>query len=432
MSNPLVKTLKNLKGNAKACLYTEPLWGLSIKLCVPYASVYMLALGLSDTKVGLVATINMFSQMIFAFLGGPITDKLGRRKTTAIFDFIAWGIPCIIWWNAQNFWFFMAAGLLNGTMRVAANAWDCLLVEDTDKSQITGIYSLKVVAGQLAVFFTPISALLILKFSLVPAIRILYLNAVVLVAVKIFLLYFFSSETSRGKSRIEESRHMHVFLLLPGYIGVAKSIVKNRWIVYALVMTALVRSVEIINNTFWQINVNKRLLVPDDLLPILLAVKSVIAITFLFVMAPFMNRNRLKLPLLAFISIFFAGQLLLILNSADNPFKYVLLCVSLFCDGFGGSSLLMLCGTLVAFQVNNEDRARIMAILHMLTMAISSPFGWIGGILSNFSKELPFALNLSILFAGFLFTAIHYKRKKPPKIPLMEQDVHKYISLPKK
>ncbi|MDR0722389.1 MAG: MFS transporter [Treponema sp.] len=89
MSNPLIKTLLELRGNPRACVYTEPLWGLSMNLCLPYASVYMIALGLSDVAIGCITTVYLFSQVVFAFLSGPITDKLGRRKTTAVFDFIA-------------------------------------------------------------------------------------------------------------------------------------------------------------------------------------------------------------------------------------------------------------------------------------------------------------------------------------------------------
>jgi MFS family permease len=64
-----------------------------MNLCFPYASVYMLALGLNDSQVGFVASVYMLSQVVWAFFSGPITDKAGRRKATAIFDFIAWSIP---------------------------------------------------------------------------------------------------------------------------------------------------------------------------------------------------------------------------------------------------------------------------------------------------------------------------------------------------
>mgnify|MGYP003754075763 FL=1 len=93
LRHPLIRTLTELRGNTLACVWTEPLWGLSMNLCLPYASVYMLALGLSDAQVGLVASIYMFSQTIFAFLSGAITDRYGRRLSTALFDFIAYSIP---------------------------------------------------------------------------------------------------------------------------------------------------------------------------------------------------------------------------------------------------------------------------------------------------------------------------------------------------
>ncbi len=86
--HPLIKTILTVEGNSRACIYTEPLWGIPYSLYVPYMSVYMLALGLSDVQIGLIATIGLISQMFFSVLGGVITDKLGRRMTTLIFDLI--------------------------------------------------------------------------------------------------------------------------------------------------------------------------------------------------------------------------------------------------------------------------------------------------------------------------------------------------------
>ena len=87
--NNLFHTLMELRGNPRACLFTEPMWGLSMNLCLPYMSVYMLAFGLNDVQVGIVSSVYMFSQMIFSFFAGAIVDKIGRRKSTVIFDFLA-------------------------------------------------------------------------------------------------------------------------------------------------------------------------------------------------------------------------------------------------------------------------------------------------------------------------------------------------------
>src|SRR5215217_4395581 len=85
-NHSLITTLRSLTGNPRGCVYTEPLWGIPFNLYVPYVSIYMLALGLSDTQIGTILSISWGFQIIMAFLSGVITDKLGRRRTTLIFD----------------------------------------------------------------------------------------------------------------------------------------------------------------------------------------------------------------------------------------------------------------------------------------------------------------------------------------------------------
>ena len=382
-----------------------------MNLCIPYASVYMLAIGLSDSQVGLIATVYMLSQVVSAFLSGPITDKFGRRKTTAIFDIISWSVPCIIWWRAEGFWFFFVAALLNGAMRITIVSFECLLVEDAEKSDITGIFSLIVVAGQLSAFFAPISAILFSRFTLISAIRILYVNAFIIMTAKIVILYVFSRETERGKIRLEETRRKSIFSLTTGYSGVLKIIGKSRGTLFALVIAVLAGIVGMINTTFWQVIVTKKLLVPDSLLPFFLVLRNVVAIVFLFLVSPHLNKEFLKRPLLAGFAFYFVGQIFLIFAPVEGVFKYPVLCVSLVFDSFGSGALLMLSGSLIALNVNAEERARVMAILHMIIMALTSPFGWIGGILSEISRNLPFVLNLCLLTTGFFVTFFYYLRR---------------------
>jgi len=60
-----------------------PLWGLSMALVLPYLSVFMLTQGVHDAQIGLIASVGMVSQVAFGLAGGIITDRLGRRATTA-------------------------------------------------------------------------------------------------------------------------------------------------------------------------------------------------------------------------------------------------------------------------------------------------------------------------------------------------------------
>jgi len=410
MSDSLFSTLTKLKGNQRACVYTEPLWGLSMNLCIPYLSVYMLAIGLKDTQVGLIVTINTLSQMIFSFLSGSFTDKIGRRKATALFDILAWCIPSIIWCRAENFWFFLTAAVLNGANGAATNAWHCLMVEDAEKKQITKIYSFVIACGQLSAVFAPITAVLISKLTLVPAIRILFINGCVLMSVKVIILYLASKETERGKLRLIETRGKNIFQLTGGYGKIIKLIVSSRGTVFAIAVSALACIVSTINNAFWQIIVSKKLLVPEAALPLFMIFRSLLAIIFLFFVIPKFSKGLLKLPLILGFAVYFAGQSLLITVPSTGMLKYPLLLVSLVFDGFGVGMLGMLSESLAALHVNPDERAGIMAIRYMLMMAAATPFGWIGGFLSDISRNLPFTLNMTLLAAGIVITLLYYHK----------------------
>jgi MFS family permease len=91
--------------------------------------------------------------------------------------------------------------------------------------------------------------------------------------------------------------------------------------------------------------------------------------------------------------------------------KYPLILVSLVFDGFGVGALAMLCESLIAMHVNQNERARIMAIRFMIILAAAAPFGWVGGILSDISRDLPFILNMIVLVIGIVITLVYYRKE---------------------
>ncbi|MCD8499191.1 MAG: MFS transporter [Clostridiales bacterium] len=198
--HPLIATLHQVKGNARSCLFTEPLWGIPYNLYAPFITLYMYALGVKDQQIGLILTIGMVLQVFTAAMGGIVTDKFGRRKVTFFIDLIAWSIPTFIWMLAQNFWWFLAAAIFNSLWHITNTSWQCLLVEDTPPQLLVNIYTWVNIAGLLAVFFAPISTLLVDRYSLVPTVRVLYLLAFILMTAKFVILYVWSTETHQGSN----------------------------------------------------------------------------------------------------------------------------------------------------------------------------------------------------------------------------------------
>lgn len=410
LKNQLIRTLIDLRGNPRACVYTEPMWGLSMNLCLPYASVYMLSFGMNDVEVGIVTSIYMFSQMIFAFLSGAVIDKLGRRKSTAIFDMIAWSLPCLIWAFSQGFWFFVAAALLNGTMKITAVSWDCLLIEDAPRDKITQIYSLVITAGNLSALFAPISSILVARLTLVPAIRILYINAFIIMTAKLLILYKFSTETATGKVKREETKNMTWGEMLSGYKGALHKMITSRGTVFAVIISILVEIVGMIGMTFWQIIASRRIGVPDTLLPIFPMAKSILSILLFFTVISRIDQRKLKLPLYGGFACSIVSCLLLISILKTSVLGYMLLAASLFFEALGHAVLNTLRESLVAIHVDPAERSKIMALLQTIVMLVSVPFGYIGGLLSDISRALPFVLNILLLMSGLLATALFYRR----------------------
>ena len=55
--NEMLTFIKELKGNPKACIMTEPLWYIPFNLYSPFASVYMYKLGVSDFEIGVILSV---------------------------------------------------------------------------------------------------------------------------------------------------------------------------------------------------------------------------------------------------------------------------------------------------------------------------------------------------------------------------------------
>ncbi|GHU72851.1 hypothetical protein AGMMS49992_09720 [Clostridia bacterium] len=409
LSHPLIRTLTELRGNPRICVLTEPMWGLSMNLCLPYASVFMLEMGMSDTQVGIVASVYMFSQMLCAFASGYIVDKFGRRLSTAVFDFLAWSLPCLIWMSSQGFWFFVVAALFNGLMKITTVSWDCLLVEDAEPTKITQIYTWVIICGNLSALFAPISSILVSRLTLVPAVRILYINAFVVMTAKLLILYKLSTETAVGRVRREAAKSWTTKTILANYGESIRNVRTSRGTSFAILISVLVEIIGMISVTFWQIIASRRVGIPNELLPIFPMVKSIMSIVFLFTVLGRMKQTKLKLPLFGGFISGITGCLLLIFAPGSSVLGIVILFLSLAFEALGNATLNTLRESLVAIHVRPEDRSGIMALLQTIVMLISIPFGYIGGMLSDISKALPFVMSIALLTIGLVMTAVVYK-----------------------
>jgi len=409
--HPLVKSLLSLTGNPRACVFTEPIFGIPYFLYIPYASVYMVALGLSDQQVGLVSSIGMGFQILTALVGGAITDKFGRRLTTFFSDLVSWTIPAFILIFAQNFWFFLVAAIFNSTWRISHTSWTCLMVEDAEPEQIVPMWTWVYIAGLLSAFFAPLSGRLVSHFGLVSAVRLLYLFATLVLTLKFVILLIYSTETKRGRERRDETQHQSIFNLLHGYRGVAGQILRTPRTLLTLGLLVVIGICSSINGTFWAILVTKKLGIPADRIALFPMARSLVMLAMFFLVTPRINTSRFHRPMVLGFAGIILSQLLLITMPAQN---YLLLVFSVVLEAASITLVNPLVDSLVFFNVDPLERARINSILYVIVFIFTSPFGWIAGLLSATNRTLPFVLNLALYAVG-MFLAWQAGRFNPEK-----------------
>jgi len=394
-THSLIKSLLEFKGNARGCVYSEPLNGIPVNLYTPYVSVYMLALGVADSQIGLIVSIGWVFQLILAVFSGVITDKLGRRLTTLIFDLLCWTAPALISALAQNFWFFLAAALFSAFTRIAQNSWMCLMIEDAQPGELIDIFTWVYIAGMLSAFFAPLAGVMIKSYTLITAMRIIYIAAAISYTIKAIITYHMTGETQQGLARLQATRETSLFASLGEYKGVINDLLRAPRTLYTAGIMVIMSICLLINNTFWSIIATEKIRIPAENIALFPFVKSVVMLLFFFVVIPRLRSVHFKLPLMLGFVGFIISQAALITAPVNG---YALLLISVLLDACSLATINPLLDRLTVLTIDPKERARIQSLIYVGIILITSPFGWIAGTLSSLDKSLPFVLNI-VLFA---------------------------------
>lgn len=398
-NHPLIETLIHLKGNQRACVYTEPLWGIPFNLYTPFFTVYMYALGVNDRQIGILLSLGMVLQVFASLLGGILTDKLGRRLTTYLIDIIAWTIPALIWALAQNFWWFLAAAVFNSLWQITNNSWNCLLVEDCDKSKLVHIYTWCTISGLLAVFFAPISGLLVSRLSIIPAVRIIFVLTFVMMTAKFIILYYYSTETKQGEIRKNETKGVPIRTLLNEYKGLAMSTLRTPETMSLLGVMVTLNITAMITGNFFALYTTQNLNIPEQFLAYFPIGRALVMIAFIFTIQTMLNRLRFHIPVMAGLIIYMISQLVLL---TAPPGNIAWLLVYVICEAFAFALVMPQKDSLLVIFIDPKERARIFSLIYVAMIGISAPFGWISGELSQMNRHLPFMLNILLYLICFM------------------------------
>lgn len=419
---PAIAMLKNFNRNSRTCVIVEPLWGISFNLFIPYASLYMLALGITESQIGLVSAAGLTFQMVFALFGGWLTDRYGRRLTTLIFDITAWTIPTLIWSVAWNIWFFLAAAVLNATVRIVQNSWNCLMIEDARPDERVHIFSWIEMANILAGFFAPLAGWFISRYTLVPAVRGLYFLAFVMMTAMILLRNRYTTETRVGLMKIEESRRHTFAQSFREYPAALAHLVSNP-LTFTAFLLVLLNTIHVqLKNIYLGIILNRGIGIPQASIALFPAVTSVIVMfIYLFIMPLIGNRDPKKPLFWGFATL--AVSYLVLLFSPGGSFLFVM--VSTVIGAVGIALVTPFVNSNLANHVEDNHRAKTMSLIYAVIYGGTAPFSWIAGAISAVNPRLPAAFFAAVSLAGIaallLLMRLEPAHEKPAARQLREK-----------
>lgn len=390
----LVKTFMAVEGNTKRSIVTEPLWYIPYALFTPYQTLYMRKMGLSSFEIGTTLTIGFIIQVLCALIGGVVTDKMGRRKATVIFDTLGWTVPCLLWAFSQNFAWFVVAAAVNGFMQITNTSWNCLFIEDCPKEHVANAYMLGQMAGMLSVFVAPLTVFFIGKYDVVPVLRVIYFISAVSMFAKFVILYWFGGETKVGKKRMEETKNVGYLSLMKGYGEVFKKIIhssKMRLVVYVMALTNIL---QIATMNFFSLYITEKIHLSDEIVAIFPVVRTLVMLAFVVGFQNLFSRLNMKHSFLSGFAMYILSHVLLLAAPEQNlllVILYTILEAAAYAVVFPRKDALM------ALYVDANERSRIYALYNVLMIGISAPFGSIIGAMFDMNPTYPFLFNL-VLF----------------------------------
>ena len=204
------RSLADLPRNARNSILLEPLWAVFGTVVLYYAPLYLRSVGLQSTEIGLLGSVTLALSFACQAFAAPITNRLGRKRTTLVGDLISWSVPMFVWALAQSFGAFVLAAGLNAINRIVTVSWSLLVIEDVDPPQRPRVFGIMNLIVTFCGLLTPLVGLLIARYGVVPTLRVFYALGGVGMTVMFLWRNAITDETRSGQEAMRQHRDLSV------------------------------------------------------------------------------------------------------------------------------------------------------------------------------------------------------------------------------
>jgi len=401
-----IKLFRDLNNNARVSLLLLPVWSVFWGLVYFYSPLYMRSLGLNEVDIGIVSTVNLAFAFLCHLVASPVTNKIGRKKASIIFDTLSWTVPMLIWAFSQNIWFFLVAGVVNAMCKIPLISWNCLITEDEHREKVPKIYTVITLINSGIGVFAPITGFFIAKFGLVNSMRPLYAIGGISMAAMFFARNAFVTETEAGKKMIADHDGIPMRKSVGNYLKMVFGLYRNKGFVLLAVIFIATNFIATLN-VFQVIFLTEHLTYERtkiSLIPFIVAVANVAIFIFA---VPRLSKKKPETVLCAFALCNLASSILFLAIPEKN---LIVMLAVMAANGMSNFILLSYRESVFMNAQGEHEKADMYSAVQTLTILFGIPAGYLGGILYKANPAFPFIL-VSMLYiiafaASFAFSRL--------------------------
>ncbi len=401
-------SFRTLPRNAQVCIAVEPLWAFFGPLVYYYMPLFQKSLGLSEVQMGLVNSANIAAGLVFYVLAAPLTNKLGRRRTSMLFDFAAWTLAMILWALSRNFTWFLIAAISNAVVRIVIVSWYLLISDDADDSQRSTIFGWINIIGTFGGFTTFAGGLIIARLGVEPAMRgVFWVGAVAMTAMFV-ARYVGTRETVIGASLMQKTKREPLLKLVLAQLPKAGHALKEPFFLKMSGIYFIANAVLSID-FFRVLYLTETKALSPFIVSAVPALSSVASMIIFFVVLPRQKSTVALSHLGNSFLLCMAAQAAFILMPKGSPLSALLIFPSLQASY---ALLSTFRDTVFMNGTAGEYRSERFSLIQGLMLLFSIPMGWFSGFLYTISPHIPFMLASFLYGIGYLLVRTLYPAGK--------------------
>lgn len=174
------------------------MWTIPYTIYTYYLSLYLKSSGITDMQLGTLMIIGNVAGLIAAVLSAPVTDMLGRKNTTLVFDLISSVVPPLVYLVTSSYPFAIFAMVCANLNRIMSLGYYLTIIEDSsEKTSVVALnmFNMILVAAGL---LTPLAGIVVKKLGIVDAERLFLLISAVSMTVLALWRHALLHETEMG------------------------------------------------------------------------------------------------------------------------------------------------------------------------------------------------------------------------------------------